>query len=206
MQNIKVFSLFLLVILLLSGCEVVPGESGDGTGEGPAGVTGTAGYYVPNANSNVTSGYVLFSVLGTTVEANGKIKSLNPQSTWIYCYWKESKRKGIGVITEYNSATMVYAFTKENFPVSIDVTTEVLTGWEIDSPAALETAETNGGTSFKNAHPNTIIYPSVGSSPSNYEFPVWVVMYIDGPDRLYCFINATTGEFITSKATSEAES
>lgn len=209
MLNIKVFSLFLLIILLFSGCGVVPGEGGSGTGEGPVGEIGTAGYYVPTANSNVSSGYVLFSVLGTTVEAtNGKIKSYNPQSTWIYCYWKESKGKGMGAITEYNSATTVYAFTEEyleeHLPESIDVTTEALEGWNIDSPAALQVAETNGGSTFRNS--DTIVYPSIGSSPSDYDFPVWVVMYKNGPDRLYCFVNATTGEFITSEATSEAGS
>ncbi|MCX5725908.1 MAG: hypothetical protein NT030_01770 [Candidatus Saganbacteria bacterium] len=199
MQKIKALIIFLILILPVSGCGGGATSSGGGAGTGPAGERGTAGYYVPNANNCVPSGYVLFAVIGTTVEAiSGKIGTNDPESTWIYYYWNAGEGDGKSVITIYNSSSTIYPFTESSIPTSLGVTTEVLAGWNIDSPSALATAEANGGAAFRHDHPNAIVYPSLGKSPPNYEFPVWIVTYYHEPYSLYILINATTGEFILS--------
>ncbi|MCX5725907.1 MAG: hypothetical protein NT030_01765 [Candidatus Saganbacteria bacterium] len=132
MSNVKLFLLSLLVLSVsATGCVFGNLTKGDG-------VTGSAKYYLHDADKEAGGGYYLTTILSGITDARGRIlkeappmpagKSIaqNEDSAWYYYFWNNSEGKEV---------VAVFDGVKPG-ELSDVSTTEAIENWKVDSPAA----------------------------------------------------------------------
>ena len=143
-----------------------------------------------NAMSARASDAILYGVATTdSVQMNGTA------GLWVYLYFSQTKDSTYGVSFIYGTAYIIA------YSVSSGKTYSSIGSSWINSDAAISVAEANGGSAFRNAHPNPLVYMDVqkGIYPADQTRIVWLVTYQSGSsDLLYVYIDAITGAFLTS--------
>lgn len=141
--------------------------------------------YVSQALSKIDSTAHIYLIEGHNISINGTIRGKS--SSW--CYNTTFPNRSV-IFDQYASGEVLPgAAYYENNELNI-----ISDDWQIDSPAAIAVAESNGGKEYRESK-NGMIAMTLYPSYEAYSDPIWAVKYYDEYtyDMKQYYINAKTG-------------
>jgi len=213
----KKYILLLIVIAAFSSCkdEDNPLEVIDNT----VTVKQNAEDVVEEAKDSWASDAKLSAVYGWNVNQSGEVDLLNPSgNAFVYICQSSSKSSNEFYVPVYaagpvkspiNFSTIISAVKDTNaaniFGKAFSQLSKLSIAEDavwVDSPEVLNSANTNGGSSFTSINPNTridmILLPSMKLVDSSLSASTaWIVNYIGSSKSLVLLIDGSNGNFIT---------
>ena len=155
---------------------------------------------VPNRPYDASFGYHLVESYTKSIDNSVKLMSVFSQDVYINGNSENWTYEFIST-----DKMILYYFSLKVNKIKLDSTSAVKVGnsvitdtW-VSSEAAINTAEKNGGSAFKEEYRGCHISATLSEAVVPNSYPSWYITYSSPIENLYIIINAQTGEFVSGR-------